>query len=168
MKRLLFLGLTLCLAVSAHAQFVTVDDDIEGVLTYPSLLGGVAWDEDGEHEVFGIRGEYKTKDVLISNIEYTYSAVYSGCVASVRFIVTREKPTRTVGGLISHVEEGYKRTEYVTVDFVPVDEKWIHWRGTLIANPANEWETVTVEMVDANVVKKADYTRTRTLISSDK
>ena len=157
MKRMLFLAAALLLGVQLRAQFATVNDDIEGTLIYPVLLGGVAWDADGEHEVFGIRGEYVTKGVLVSNIEYTYSSVYSGCVESVRFMVTREMPSYVSGGLISHTVEGYTKTEIVTVGFHPVDKEWVHWRGSLVANPANQRETVRVEMLDAKVVKKADY-----------
>lgn len=166
MQRIFFIALAMCFAAQVRAQFTTINDDIEGILTFPSLLGGVAWDEDGEHETFGVRGEYVTKGVLISEIQYTYSSVYSGCIESARFSVTREKPTRVTGGLISHVEEGYVKTEIVTVDFIPVDNEWVHWRGSLIANPANAYETVKVEYLDAKVVKKSDYTRK--LIDPDK
>ena len=166
MKKNLFIAFALFFAAQVHAQFTTINDDIEGTLIFPSLLGGVAWDEDGEHEVFGVRGEYVTKGVLISEIQFTYSSVYSGCIESARFSVTREKPTRITGGLISHVEEGYVKTEIVTVGFVPVDNEWVHWRGSLIANPANPYEIVKVEYLDAKVVKKSEYTRK--LIDPDK
>lgn len=157
MKRILLISIALLLTTQLRAQFVTINDDIDGTLIFPSLLGGVAWDADGEHEVFGIRGEYITKGVLVSNIEYTYSSVYSGCVESARFMVTREMPSYTSGGLISRTVEGYTKTEIVTVGFHPVDKEWGHWRGTLVANPANKREVVRVEMIDAKVVKKADY-----------
>ncbi len=157
MRKLLFLALALCFSLQLRAQFATVNDDIKGTLVYPTLLGGVAWDADGEHEVFGIRGEYVTKGVLVSEIVYTYSSVYSGCVESARFMVTRQMPTYISGGLISRVVEGYTKTEIVEVGFHPVDKEWRHWRGSLIANPANEREIVKVEYLDSKVVKKSAY-----------
>ena len=37
----------MCLAAQVRAQFTTINDDIAGVLTFPSLLGGVPWAADG-------------------------------------------------------------------------------------------------------------------------
>ncbi|MBP3228100.1 MAG: hypothetical protein J6M53_04850 [Bacteroidaceae bacterium] len=164
-KSLLFIALLAC-TLSAQAQLETWGDETTGIIKYPALIADYARDGDGNHEIIGVRGEYITKNVLIKKFQFTYTSTGEDCIESIVFRIQRDKPTEIVGGLITHEEKGWSTVEDVEVRFVPTDDKWVHWSGSLIANPNHKHEVVQITTLRVNTVKKKDYHME--LISSDK